>query len=141
MTNWRSHVYVSLVLIFVCLFCGFYLVKVAYALMIFWITTMLALLYGLLGQFGVGVLLLRLEETAIGAVIGVAVAVLVLPTSTKATVREDAHTFLTTLVGRGTRASWYSKPDVHPGHRRRRHHDGQLTPKPGPRLRRAGHVP
>lgn len=89
----------SVVLIFVCLFCGFYLLQVAQALMIFWITTMLALLYGLLGQFSVGVLLLRLEETAIGAVIGVGVAVLVLPTSPRTMVRDDARTFVTTLSG------------------------------------------
>jgi uncharacterized membrane protein YccC len=87
----------SLVMIFVCLFCAFYFMKVTYSLMTFWITTMLALLYGLLGQFTVDVLLLRIEETAIGAVIGIAVAILVLPTHTRATIRNDARTFLTTL--------------------------------------------
>ncbi len=88
---------VSLVLIFVCLFCAFYFLTVSYSLMIFWITTMLALLYGLLGQFFVDVLLLRIEETALGAVIGVGVAILVLPTNTRATIRDDARAFLTTL--------------------------------------------
>ena len=87
----------SLVMIFVCLFCAFYFMKVTYSLMTFWITTMLALLYGLLGQFTVGVLLLRIEETAIGAVIGVACAILVLPTNTRTTIRNDTRTFLTTL--------------------------------------------
>lgn len=87
----------SLALIFVCMFCGFYLLQVAYSLMIFWITTMLALLYGLLGQFSIGLLLLRLEETAIGAAIGVLVAILVLPTSTRATIRDGARDFLTSL--------------------------------------------
>jgi len=38
--------------------------------MTFWISTMLALLYGLLGEFTVPLLLLRIEETAVGAVIG-----------------------------------------------------------------------
>ena len=69
---------VSLVLIFVCLFCAFYFMTVTYSLMIFWFTTMLALLYGLLGQFTVAVLLLRIEETAIGAVIGVIMVAVVL---------------------------------------------------------------
>lgn len=87
----------SLVLIFVCIFSGFYFLKVAYSLMMFWITTMLALLYGLLGQFSVGVLVLRIEETAVGAGIGVLVATLVLPTSTRATIADTAGTFLTTL--------------------------------------------
>lgn len=89
---------VSLILIFVCLFFGFYLMKVAYSLMIFWITTMLALLYGLLGQFSFDLLLLlRIEETAIGAVIGVTVALLVLPTHTGTSIRNDVRSFLTTL--------------------------------------------
>ena len=88
----------SLVLIFVCVFCSLYFFKVAYSLMTFWITTMLALLYGLLGEFSYGILLLRIEETAIGAVIGVAVAILVLPTNARTSMRHDARTFLTTLA-------------------------------------------
>jgi uncharacterized membrane protein YgaE (UPF0421/DUF939 family) len=87
----------SLVLIFVCLFCAFYFMKVAYSLMTFWITTMLALLYGLRGQFSYDLLLLRIEETAIGAVIGVAVAILVLPTNARTSMRNDARVFLATL--------------------------------------------
>ncbi|MBX9981203.1 MAG: FUSC family protein, partial [Mycobacterium gordonae] len=67
----------SLVMIFVCLFCAFYFMQLTQSLMAFWITTTLALLYGLLGQFSFDVLLVRIEETAIGAVIGVAVAILV----------------------------------------------------------------
>jgi uncharacterized membrane protein YccC len=87
----------SLVLIFVCLFCAFYFMKVTYSLMTFWITTMLALLYGLLGEFTFRLFLLRIEETAIGAVIGVAVAMLVLPVNTRTTIRNDARAFFTTL--------------------------------------------
>jgi len=88
----------SLVLIFVCVFCSLYFMKVAYSLMTFWITTMLALLYGLLGEFSYGLLLLRIEETAIGAVIGATVAILVLPTNARTSMRNDARTFLTTLA-------------------------------------------
>jgi hypothetical protein len=88
----------SLLLIFVCLFCSFYFMKVAYSLMTFFITTMLALLYGLRGQFSYGLLLLRMEETAIGAVIGVAVAILVLPTNARTSMRNDARVFLATLA-------------------------------------------
>ncbi|MCV7074983.1 FUSC family protein [Mycobacterium szulgai] len=87
----------SLALIFVCLFCAFYFMKVTYSLMTFWITTMLALLYGLLGKFSFGVLMLRIEETAIGAVIGVTVAILVLPTNIRTTIRNDTRSFLTSL--------------------------------------------
>ncbi len=87
----------SLVMIFVCLFCAFYFMKVTYSLMTFWITTMLALLYGLLGEFSFSLLLLRIEETAIGAVIGIAAAMLVLPINTRAKIRDDARTFFLTL--------------------------------------------
>jgi uncharacterized membrane protein YgaE (UPF0421/DUF939 family) len=87
----------SLAAIFVCLFCAFYFMTVTYSLMTFWITTMLALLYGLLGEFSFGVLLLRIEETAIGAVIGVTVAILVLPTNTGTAIRNDTRAFLTSL--------------------------------------------
>jgi uncharacterized membrane protein YgaE (UPF0421/DUF939 family) len=87
----------SLAAIFVCLFCAFYFMTVTYSLMTFWITTMLALLYGLLGEFSFGVLLLRIEETAIGAVIGVTVAILVLPTNTRTAIRDDTYAFLMSL--------------------------------------------
>src|SRR5699024_4012940 len=60
-------------------------------------TTMLALLYGLLGQFSLDVLVLRIEETAIGAVVGVVVAILVLPTNIGETLRNDTREFLTAL--------------------------------------------
>jgi uncharacterized membrane protein YccC len=89
----------SLILVFVCLFCAFYFMKVTYSVMTFWITTMLALLYGLIGQFTYGLLLQRIEDTAIGAVIGVGVAMLVLPVHTKTTIRNDARAFFTTLAG------------------------------------------
>ena len=87
----------SLAMIFVCLFCAFYFMKVAYSLMTFWISTMLALMYGLLGEFTFGLLLLRIEETVVGAVIGIAAAMLVLPINTRAKIRSDAHTFFLTL--------------------------------------------
>jgi uncharacterized membrane protein YccC len=87
----------SLVMIFVCLFCAFYFMKVTYSLMTFWISTMLALMYGLLGEFTYSLLLLRIEETAIGAVLGIAAAILVLPINTRTRVRQDAHTFFLTL--------------------------------------------
>ena len=71
--------------------------KVTYSLMTFWISTMLALLYGLLGEFTVPLLLLRIEETAVGAVIGIAAAMLVLPINTRTKIRNDAHAFFLTL--------------------------------------------
>lgn len=96
----------SLGLIFVCVFLGFYLLQVAYGLMIFWITILISLLYGLLGFFTPALLVLRIEETAIGAVIGVLVAMLLLPTSSRATFNAASRAFLQTLddlVGRAVR--------------------------------------
>lgn len=61
------HQLVGLVLMFCCAFMALYLVRVSQALMAFWITAVLALLYGLIGQFSVQTLLLRMEETAVGA--------------------------------------------------------------------------
>ncbi|OBI38552.1 FUSC family protein [Mycobacterium colombiense] len=92
-----GHKTAALAGIFVCLFCAFYFMTVTYSLMTFWITTMLALLYGLLGQFSFGVLMLRIEETAIGAIIGATVAVVVLPTNTRTAIRSDTRAFLTSL--------------------------------------------
>lgn len=92
-----GHKTAALAGIFVCLFCAFYFMTVTYSLMTFWITTMLALLYGLLGQFSFGVLMMRIEETAIGAVIGATVAVVVLPTNTRTAIRGDTRAFLTSL--------------------------------------------
>lgn len=92
-----GHKTAELVGIFVCLFCAFYFMTVTYSLMTFWITTMLALLYGLLGEFSFGVLMLRIEETAIGAVIGATAAVVVLPTNTRTAIRSDTRAFLTSL--------------------------------------------
>jgi uncharacterized membrane protein YccC len=89
---------VSLVLIVVCLFVGFYFMQVSSAWMIFGITTMLALLYGLLGEFSVGLLLLRLEETAVGAVIGIVVSYVVFPSSTRDAMRSGTRAFLSALT-------------------------------------------
>ena len=87
----------SLVTLFCCVFLGFYVLRVSQGLFMFWVTTVLALLYGLLGRFSIDVLVLRLEETAAGAVIGIAVAFLVLPSSTRDTVAGHVAEFLSGL--------------------------------------------
>jgi len=76
-----------LVVILASMFCGFYLIRISYAYMIFFITIMIAQLYSVLHEFTAGLLVLRLEETAIGAAIGIAVAVVFVPLSTRDTVR------------------------------------------------------
>ena len=88
----------AIVLIVACLFSGVYLMAVSSAFMIFFITTMLALLYGLLGEFSIGLLLTRLAETAAGAVIGIGVAYVVLPTSTRDVARQRLRDLLDALA-------------------------------------------
>ncbi len=73
----------QMVLIIVCIFFAFYLAPVAYALLTFCVTILLAMLYGLLGVFSLDVLGLRIAETAVGAAVGIASAYFILATSTQ----------------------------------------------------------
>jgi len=73
----------TLVLLLVCLFLAIYTVRISPGLLAFWITALLALLYGLIGQFSVETLVLRIEETAIGAALGILAGFLILPTGTR----------------------------------------------------------
>lgn len=71
-------------LVAVCVFGIFYTAAVSYTWMMFAVTVMAGLLYGLLGVLDSGLLALRLAETGVGAV-GAALAVLlVLPVTTHA---------------------------------------------------------
>ena len=84
--------------LFACIFLAFYVQQLSYAAMIFFFTLMLGQMYTLLNTFTDAVLVLRLEETAAGAAIGVAVSVLVLPTGTRATARAARSGFLHQLA-------------------------------------------
>jgi uncharacterized membrane protein YccC len=77
-----GHTDLTLALALVCIFFAFYAFQSAYTVMMFWITIMVALLYSLLGLLQPALLLLRLEETAIGSAIGVAVIMTLLPLRT-----------------------------------------------------------
>ena len=93
-----TNVVVVMLVIMASVFGAFYLLRVSYALMIFFITLMLGELYALLGSFTVNLMILRLEETAAGGAIGCLVAVLVLPTRTRAADREARRGLLTALA-------------------------------------------
>ncbi len=88
---------VQLALIVVCIFFAFWLVAINYALLVFFITVLLALLYGLLGVFSLDVLELRIYETAVGAAMGIAAAFVILPVKTRATVVEKVDRYLTQM--------------------------------------------
>ncbi|MEU9860117.1 FUSC family protein [Streptomyces sp. NPDC047971] len=71
------------VLVALCVFGIFYTAPLSYSWMMFFVTVMAGLLYGLLGVLHPGLLLLRFEETAVGA-LGAAVGVALLPVTTHA---------------------------------------------------------
>ncbi len=84
----------QIVLLVICVFCAFYLVTVAYAWLTFFITVLLAMLYGLLGDFSVHVLELRIAETAAGGLVGIASAYFIFSTGTRATLVEKINDYL-----------------------------------------------
>ena len=86
------------VTLLVSIFGMYYFFLVSYTLGIFFATVMLGLLYGMLGAPLETVLLLRLEETAIGAAAAIFVAAVVLPDSTAARVRAAGRAVLADLA-------------------------------------------
>lgn len=92
-----GHTLLVLVVVVLSMMCGFYLMRISYAFMIFFVTIMVAQLYTVLNEFSPGLLVLRLEETAIGAAIGMVVALVFVPLSTRDTVRTARANLLTAL--------------------------------------------
>jgi uncharacterized membrane protein YccC len=87
--------------IFLAAFFAFHASQADYAMMTFWLTVVLGLVFGLLGAFPPQLLLIRLEEAAIGAVCGAAVAYAVFGTSALAVARQagrDATVALSAAV-------------------------------------------
>ncbi|GAA4842685.1 FUSC family protein [Actinomycetospora corticicola] len=89
----------SLVLLFVCAFLALYLVRVSPGMLAFWITAVLALVYGIIGQFSVQTLVLRIEETLVGVLASVVAAFLVLPKGTREAFGEAVEDFVDTADG------------------------------------------
>ena len=85
---------VQIVALVICVFCAFYLVTVAYAWLTFFVTVVLAMLYGLLGNFSIEVFELRIVETAAGGVVGIASAYFVFSTGTRSTFIEKVTDYL-----------------------------------------------
>jgi uncharacterized membrane protein YccC len=73
----------SLLVLIVAVLLAFDAFAAAYGMMVFWITIALGMLFGMLGYFAPEVLLLRLQETAVGAACGIAVACVVLARPTR----------------------------------------------------------
>lgn len=87
----------AVALIFLSVFAGFYLIRASYTLMIFWITVMIALLYRMLGMPSAEMLQIRAEETLLGAIIGIVIATVLLPTRTKPKVEREGRELLEAL--------------------------------------------
>ncbi|MFE6684947.1 FUSC family protein [Streptomyces sp. NPDC057743] len=84
-----NHTWTAFALVLLCVFGMFFTAPLSYALMSFFVTAMLGLLYTLLNTYSVATLVLRIEETALGAACGIIAAVLVLPVHTDR--RTDEH--------------------------------------------------
>jgi len=78
----RGDLYLTLPLAAVSVFGAFYLARISYAGMNVCINVAISLIYGLVGIFTPELLVLRLEETAIGAAAGIFCALAVLPLGT-----------------------------------------------------------
>ncbi|MEV7816125.1 FUSC family protein [Streptomyces flaveolus] len=78
---------------------GLYLAQVSYAFTAFFTSTAVVQLYGLLHELSADLLFLRLAETALGAGIGIFVALLVLPTNTRDTVRAARGRYFEAVAG------------------------------------------
>jgi uncharacterized membrane protein YccC len=87
----------TLILILVCVFGMVYMARVSQVVMAFFITSMLGLLYSLLGTFSYEVLWIRLAETAVGATAGFLAAVVIVPVRTRAVMLDDVASVLEEL--------------------------------------------
>ncbi len=65
------------------IFLAFYFLQTSYATMTFFVSIALCLVYGIIGSLTVDLLLLRIEETVLGAAAGTLVAFLVFPARTR----------------------------------------------------------
>jgi uncharacterized membrane protein YccC len=72
-------IYPSVAVILVALFFGLYFLRTSYVFMVVGLTVVVAQLYEQLGEFSNALLLLRLEETALGSVVAIVVVMTVLP--------------------------------------------------------------
>ncbi|MET9835397.1 FUSC family protein [Streptomyces sp. NPDC006385] len=76
------HTFTAFALVLLFVFAMFYSAPLSYTLMSFFVTAALGLLYTLLHTYSLSVLVLRIEETALGAACGVIAAAFVLPVRT-----------------------------------------------------------
>jgi hypothetical protein len=76
------HTWTAFAVVLLCVFAMFYTAPLSYTLMSFFVTAALGVLYTLLHTYSLPVLVLRVEETALGAACGIIAAAFVLPVQT-----------------------------------------------------------
>jgi len=87
----------AIVVILAALFLGLYFMRISYAFMVVGITVMVSQLYVQLDEFTNSLLVLRLEETAIGAAVAALTVIVVLPLRTGRVVTVAARRYVDTL--------------------------------------------
>jgi uncharacterized membrane protein YccC len=92
-----QHTWTAFALVLVFVFAMFYSAPLSYTLVSFFVTAALGLLYTLLHTYSLSVLVLRIEETALGAACGVIAAAFVLPVQTDRRTNELLATVLNRL--------------------------------------------
>ncbi|WP_031480350.1 FUSC family protein [Streptomyces bicolor] len=91
------HTWTAFALVLLFVFAMFYSAPLSYTLVSFFVTAALGLLYTLLHTYSLSVLVLRIQETALGAVCGVIAAAFVLPVQTDRRTNELLATVLERL--------------------------------------------
>jgi uncharacterized membrane protein YccC len=92
------HTWTAFALVLLFIFAMFYTAPLSYTLMSFFVTAALGLLYTLLHTYSLSVLVLRVEETALGAACGIIAAAFVLPVRTDRRTNELLVTVLERLT-------------------------------------------
>ncbi len=84
-------------LVLVCVFAAMYYSAISYAVMSFWITMMISMLYEYLGKLTDVILEVRVLETVVGAAIALAAASILLPLRTRQKINQETTALLHTV--------------------------------------------
>ncbi len=89
----------ELIALFCCIFMAFYLLSISYAMMMFWMTMLIAIMYDfILGGITEQILIARVFDTLAGAFIGFLAAAVIYPKTTREKVADTAEDFLNKLT-------------------------------------------
>ncbi|WP_394174182.1 FUSC family protein [Guptibacillus hwajinpoensis] len=107
-----GQVVLELVALFCCIFLAFYFLSISYAMMMFWMTMLIAIMYDfILGGITEQIILARVFDTLAGAFIGFLAAALIYPRKTQEKVSNTVEDFLNKL---STFVSDYLESFVYP---------------------------